>query len=554
MLHDVINLTPFRRRIAIFAALVIGCFVGTSLLTCSAVHAITPSEKAYNQAPKAKAALAIARRYLKQRRHSKAVNWANRAANCPDASGAIRAEASRIEFKLRWLLHDQGFGVVDIQLTPNNATVTLDGQLFRPAGRLVRVWLPNGSHQLEVKKTRYHTVRKIITAKAGETRSVSVSMAYAIPPQVTFVVQPPNAEVWLGRDFLGFSKGRTFSLPAGKSLIEVRAHGYVSWVRTLDMKAGDKRKWKLFLTKSGASTRSRAAASNIQRGLTPLELANRGERHRLGKRPGSGRASTKTFHGSGQAPDQPPPSANLPDWQKKGAPSSGAPAADAPTSTPINMDGIDDGNGAGVDAGVSTAPFSDAAKGWIYTGIGVALVAGGVGASAYGVSQAEYANGLSLGHSQYSSYYDNAANLTYAGYGSAGIGLISMVVGGMYLFSETGLSETERGLFVVGTGGVTAAAGAWLILNAVATAEAANALPMRHYTYNTNFDGAEANWLVGVVAAGVGSAVVIAGAVLLLTSDSGNIADSGAESWFARTQVLPTFGPGQAGASLTLSW
>ncbi|MCO4761386.1 MAG: hypothetical protein KC502_07770 [Myxococcales bacterium] len=536
--------------------LMVVVILATSLIGVPA-HADKHGERAFNKRPRARLAMRLAREYLQQNRVGKAINWVGRAVNCPDATAAIRNEASRMEAKLRWPLRDLGFGVVEIHVSPPGAQLRVDGQLFRPMTDHFRLWLPSGSHQLDVRKTDFHARRQIMTAKAGEERRIDIKLVYAVQPVVKFVVKPVNAEIWLARDFLGFSNKRAFTLPPGKSLIEVRAPGHVSWVRTLTLRPGDKRTIEIFLERALAKGHTRRAASNVRRKLTPLELANRGERHRLGRRKPDRKNSRPRYRGSGEAPEV--QKQKGPDWRKVDAGAGVSPAIDAPDAPdgpPPEADEADDAAAGdeGADAGVSAGAISGTMKGWIYSGIGVALLAGGVGASVYGVSQANYANGLSLGHSQYDSYYDSAANVTFAGYGSAGIGVASLIAGGIYLFGDDGLGERGRAIYLMGAGAVTGLAGAWLVLDAVAIADAANKLPMRHYKYDRDFDGAESNWRAGVIASGVGGAVALLGAWMFLTADSASAAAASSPSWLANMSVSPVVSLGQAGARLSLNW
>ncbi len=559
------NFAP-QRTGALAVCAMVAAIAATTAVTTFSVPAQAASKaeiQAFNARPRAAVALRRAKAYAQQGRAGKAVNWAERAVWCRDSTAAQRAAAAKLQERLKWRLRDAGFGVVEVQVGPEGAVLSVDGQVFRPLRTLYRLWLPKGSHQLEVKKPDFHTFRSIITAKPGETRPLRVQLSYAVQPVVTFLVKPVTAEIWRAKDFLGFSTKRTFTLPAGKSLIEVRAPGYTSWVRTLTLKAGDKRTYRLFLDRAVTKGKSRPSASNVQRKLTPLELANRGERHRLGRRPVDA-PRHRVYRGAGGAPE--PMKQSKPDWKKVDGKGGSAPASDADEPPPppdddggdegdLGDDGGDVGGGdsggeaGGADTSVS-GTLSNATKGWIYSGIGLALLAGGAGTSIYGVAQANDANGLPLGSSAYDSTYAAATNMTYAGYGSAGVGAISLVVGGFYLFSEGGLSRRGRGFYLLGTGLVTGLVGGWLVLDAVQSAETANSLPLRHHTYDTRFDGAESNWRAGVIAGGVGGVVALVGAWMALTGgDGGDSADAG--SWWDKATLMPTLGPRRAGLALT---
>ena len=191
-------------------------------------------------------------------------------------------------------------------------------------------------------------------------------------------------------------------------------------------------------------------------------------------------------------------------------------------------------------------------KGWIYSGIGLVLAAGGVGAALYGAGQARVANELPLGHSQYQTYYAQASNVTFAGYGAAGIGAISLGVGASYLFGKQGFSRRGVGWSLCTVGSVAAVTGSWLLIDAVNLATKANEMNVDDYRYTGSYASAQSNYLAGAVALGAGAITAGLGLYLALTGSRASTASVAKPA--VSVAVSPTLSSGRSGAAFTLRW
>lgn len=514
------------RRIARCAALAAALSVLTAALPAFADRGADIA--AYNRRPRSGVAMSIAESFLESKSVGAAANWAERALLLPDSGGA-HARALRLLERAKWALRDSGFGRVEIYVSPARATLRIDDQVFLPTAPRYRVWLPNGSHQMHVSLAGFTTAEQVVSARAGEERTVRASLSDIRPATLTILVYPVTAEIWIDGAYAGLSTRKTFSAKAGRRLLEARADGYVSYTDALDLEPNAKQRIEISLERAGALRRGRPAASNVDRPLTPLERANRGERHNLGARPHDRlRSRDPRPHMSGGAQDarpnereEAPEDAPPPPRETEAAPPPPAPIDAEPEPEPTPSD-----PGAGIDAGVSSGgPMSGAMlKGLIWSGVGVTLIGAGVGVALYGVSQAQVANDLSLGNSGYGDYYDYGATMTYAGYGVAGVGAIATGIGIKYLFGKDGLPRRSKGLLLLGSGAVAAGIGGWLMQSATTAASAAADMPLRDPRYDAAFDAAEANWRAGAISAGVGGVALLAGAWMAITGNGGRTA------------------------------
>ncbi len=521
--------------------------VGLLLLTCSVGAAATPSPDRV---------LEIAEHLASKGQVGKAVNWAEQARVTPGASARVRSQAVSLQRRLRWRLIDAGYGVTELSVFPADSQVSIDERIFEPRRMRYRIWLPGGSHQLVVTRSNYAPYRSIITAKTDEVRSVTVNLANNLPPRLVFKTNPKNAEVWVSRRFMAFANRGPIEMPIGKSIVEVRAPGRLPWVGTLELIGGQQRTISIKLMTTAETYEVRRRHPDVKRRLTPLELANHGDRHNLGKRPLDG-SQGRIFRGKNarssaqesSAQDLPPASF--------GAQSRPSLASESAESVPAPMPAIETEPAAAVEASIeqvsyASTPMSAMTKGWIYSGIGLAFIAGGAAAAIYGANQALVANDLPLGHSQYQSYYGYASNLTFAGYGAAGIGVASLVVGGVYLFGDKGLSRRAMGWSLCTLGSITAAVGSWLVLDSVNLASQANALASNDYRYAGNYQSAQANWLAGVVALGAGGLSAALGVYFALNNSATRSAQSAVRP--VQISLSPMVSRGRSGASLTMQW
>ena len=247
------------------------------------------------------------------------------------------------------------------------------------------------------------------------------------------------------------------------------------------------------------------------------------------------------------------------------APEGSPGAAGAGAADPDDEEEEDDDEFAGVggdevetvvaDSGGGSGGRSSVFKGMLWSGLGVALIGGGVTISLLSVAGAHELHTRSLGYSRYDEFYDQYERDTLIGYGVAGIGAATLVVGGLYLFGDRGLSRGGKGWLLTSLGVVAGGVGGYLILDSVAQGDAANALPVNDKNYTPNFDGAERTWWTGVAAASVGGAVAAVGLYLAMSKGSSSAgAHQGDPSPWRHVAFLPSVGPDSTGAALHLRW
>ena len=534
---------------AVFATVSLGATMALATWPAAPAWAQTDLHEAtarYNRSPSATLAMEVAQDQRKRGNVSSAANWAERALVAPDRDNAHqRAEAMLRD--LRWPLRDANIGRVEILAQPPTASIAVDDVPLLPKRARYRVWLRSGSHQLVASMSGYSGEDRIIDAKSGEERTVTVRLTDVRPASIEVEVLPVTAEIWIDGVYVGLSTRRSFSVRAGKRMIEIRADGFESWTDAFDLEPNQQRVVSVTLGRAGAMRRGRPAASNVDRPLSPLELANRGERHELGHRPHDRlRSRTNKPVVSGSADDAHPKGDADADGNGPTPPRTSQPDRferdDPGTNAPDANDGAGDGEG-NSDAAPS-GPASSKLKGLLWASMGVLLVGGGVATAVLGVEQAQTANSMRVGDAGYSAAYSKGETLTYTGYGIAGAGAIAIGVGGAYLLSRDGLSRTGRGLLLIGLGAAASGAGGWLMLTSVQVGEEANKLQLRDKRYDAAFDSALGTWRIGAVSAGVGALGILSGIWTLLGSDGDG----------QQAQLLPTFAPGFAGASLHASF
>lgn len=535
------------------------------LCICGSSRHVEASEskaavEAYRRNANAVTAIAAAESLRDAGNVGQAANLAEQCLAYADQRGA-HGRALRLLHALKWPLRDAGFGMVELRVDPAHASVAVDEQTFGPRRGRYRCWFSSGSHQLLVVLSGFTSVERVITAQVGETRQYQATLKDIRPAMLVIDVAPVTAEIWIDGAYAGLSTKRSFAITRGRRLLEARADGHTSYTDALDLAPNQTLEIQITLERTGAIRRARSTASDVPRQLTPLELANRGERHRVGQRPlerlrqrgitpiGSGDSTdAKPVAPSETADGEPPPPRESPPVDDDGGRDSG----DAPQDFGGNGD-----PGAAIDSDVSSADSADSAagegvsgllKGVIWSGIGVVLIGGGVGTAIYGAGTTETANDLRVGNKGYVDYYQQGATLAYAGYGVAGIGAIAAGVGGFYLFGSDGLRRGGKGGVLISAGALAAATGGYLVLRSTQAAAVAEGFAFGDPRYDARIEGAQSTWRAGVVAAGVGGVAAIAGLYMLLSKPGGAVyADGG-------LRLLPQLAPGQRGAALVLDW
>ena len=191
----------------------------------------------------------------------------------------------------------------------------------------------------------------------------------------------------------------------------------------------------------------------------------------------------------------------------------------------------------------------------IWSGLGVGMIAGGVVMSLFAVSGARALHQKPLGYSAYDDWYAKYQQDAWTGYGIAGAGTVTLVVGGLYLFGEDGLSRSGKGWLLTSLGVLAGGVGGYLMVDSVALGEAANSLPAKDKNFAPNFEGAEQTWWAGLAAASAGGALALVGTYVALSGgrSSASVAPDGASPW-QRVAFVPTVSPQAMGAALHLRW
>ena len=467
---------------------------------------------AYDRSPSSSAAIRIAEQLRARGSVPGAANWAERALACPNQGGSHR-RASALLRELHWPLRDADTGLVEFHVDPPHALLTVDDVSFLPRRSHYRVWLRSSSHQVLATLAGYATEELMVDAKAGETRSQRIRLQDMRPAVLELDVKPVTAEVWIDGVYQDLSTRRTFQLRAGQRMLEVKAEGFLPWTDSWVLAPAERKRLDVQMERAGALRRNRPTASNAERQLSPLELANRGERHELGHRPldrlrhDAGRPEV-----SGSAEDAKPQKG-----EAGGAQAPGGPAA--PNATPVVPDDSPVEVALGADEQVESpsAPLSAITKGALLLGTGAVFASVGAGMVLYGISEAQAATEAAVQQTAYRARYDAAANLVYAGYGAVGAGAIAAGVSSLYLFGSDGLGRAGRGWLLAGVGAATAAVGATVMVQAGGAAEAANAFATGDPRYSSMIDGAPSAWQAGLAAAIVGGCLAAGGTWLLVS-------------------------------------
>ncbi len=509
-------------------------------LLCWAAPALAQERsqiEAFDRSPTSNAAIVIAVQLRARGNVPGAANWAERALACPNQDSAHR-RASALLRELHWPLRDAEAGLVEIQVHPPHALLTVDDVPFLPKRAHYRIWLRSGSHQVLATLAGFATEELIVDAKAGETRSQSIRLRDMRPAVLELDVRPVTGEVWVDGMYQGLSTRRVFQVRAGQRLLEIKADGFMPWTDTWVLAPAERRRVDAQLERAGALRRNRPTASNADRPLSPLELANRGERHELGHRP-----IDRLRHEGGR----PQVSGSAEDAKPRNEDGEGAPALDSPTSpnaTPaLPSDApVEVALGADEQVEAPSSPMSSIAKGALWLGTGAAFAAVGAGMVLYGIGEAQAATEAAVQQKAYRARYDAAANLVYAGYGAVGAGAIAAGVSSLYLFGSDGLGRAGRGWLLAGVGTATAAVGAAVMLQAGAAATSADAFSSGDPRYGAIIDGATSAWQAGLAAAVVGGCLAAGGTWLLMVP--GQVQEAQ-----ATPTLLPMAGGGGAQAS-----
>ncbi len=558
-----------------------------SLQALVAAPARADDESEFRAKPTAAQAEKITRLALSRDQPAKAMNWLERISQTPGATQAQLVWAAKTRTELRWRLNDAHVAPVQIRVMPATADVVIDGMLVPFHTAMHTLWLPEGVHSVEVIAPDFATHTQSIGARLGEREVYEIELESSKPP-VLQVHMIPDGEVLLNGGLLGPSTKVRFVVRSGRHMLELRAPGYVSWQQEMTLRTGDVKYVDVQLKPNVPPVDPAVArrAHQIDRPLLPSEIAQSKERsfqrieiggttldRNLGTRVSGDAASPESqrkarAEGAAKAsgtpkPDEPsdvaakPANVERPREERPfEAPRQVAERGEQPRAVEPNAREIE--TTVTEPAAPSSPGLSRTTKGWIYGGVGIAAVGAGLALSYLGAQDAETANQLPRGAKTYADDYAAASGKTYIGYGAAGLGAVGVGVGAYYLFGDGGLGRKGKGWVITTLGTLTAAAGGWLLLDAISLANDTDAnVSPKSPEYTRRFDLAERNRWIGIGVAGAGAAILGTGIALIATApsssaqqDAPNPAAKPGLAW----NVHPWIGGGVSGASLAVGW
>lgn len=522
--------------------------LGTALLVAvlclgpAAVHpaqaADLPSEAAYRRGANAQDAEAAARSWLSSGNLGRAINWIERMVRSPGATEEQKRWAEQQRQALQKSLHDQGFGRVAIRVAPASAVVEIDGRELAPRTDNHMIWLKEGPHQLRASAQGYLPVERDLPLSRGELRKVELNLPAVVQPTLSLQVEP-TAQLWVDGALRGEGRSLTVSVTAGNHSVELRAARFAIWQRVLSFSDGEVKKLQVQLqAMDSAEAGRRPVASDVNRPVLeseknsdPLGLAkDRPARISLpaGSKGGEGMALPAKGERSGV------------EGEPKGQPSEAVQAAP--------MEGPADPVDVAQAPAVPEEPWSNAAKGWLIAGPGLALLGGGAVVAMIATGDAEKINQRPYGEAGYDADYDAAGQRARIGYAAASVGAGLSAWGGWHLLAKRGLGPQGRGMLIGGTGAAVLAAGAWLFADAQQLGDSTVGLLEGHPEISRREELSERNKLVSYAVAGTGAALIGLGAWQYWGGEAAPAA--AARAW----QLTPVVTPQHTGAVLALAW
>lgn len=521
------------------------------IIACPAL-ADVPGEAEYRRSPHAGLAERAAKAYLEKGNLGRAINWVERMVRSPAVTPEQLAWAAKVRGELRWRLVDLGLGPLNINVTPATAVVSIDGRDLLPITSNHLVWLQEGTHQLLVGAPDHATVEQMVTVARGEKRTVDARLAVSRLPVLRFKVTPV-ANLWIDGKAMGSTARDSIAVAEGEHMVELRASGYQSWIGTVQLTMGQERLLdiKLVIGEDPAGQPGRVA-SDVRRPVTQQERAEGAERGpELTRGPQvDSRLDDGSLGNQGAGKTIETPKARAAVANGDGPSGAGEPSAPAEDRHVPVVD-VEESSPA-----PQGAAWADTTKGWLLGGTGLLLLAGGAGYAVLATQEAEVANQLPYGDPTYEEAYKAAAGRTYIGYGALGTGALLSGWGAYYLFGNQGLSRKGKGALLTGSGAVAVAVGLWMRTAAAETLASADDFSVAHPEFQRRTELGARDLVISYSVAGLGAAVVGAGAWLLLTGSGGGAASSAAtlpakaagmvRSW----HVAPLFSAGATGATL----
>lgn len=522
--------------------------LGTALLVAvlglgpAAVHpaqaADLPSEAAYRRGANAQDAEAAARSWLSSGNLGRAINWIERMVRSPGATEEQKRWAEQQRQALQKSLHDQGFARVAIRIAPAMAVVEIDGRELAPRTDNHMIWLKEGPHHLRASAQGHLPLERDLPLSRGELRKLELNLPAVVQPSLSLQVEPP-AQLWIDGALRGEGRSLTVNVAAGNHSVELRAARYANWQRVLSFSDGEVKKLQVQLqAMDSAEAGRRPVASDVNRPVLeseknsdPLGLAkDRPVRISLpaGSKGGEGMALPAKGERSGVGEEP------------KGQPSEAVKAA--PMEEPADPVEVAQAPAAAEE------PWSDAAKGWLMAGPGLALLGGGAVMAMIATGDAEKINQRPYGEAGYDADYDAAGQRALIGYAAASVGAGLSAWGGWHLLAKRGLGPHGRGMLIGGTGAAVLAAGAWLFADAQQLSDSTVGLLEGHPEISRREELSERNKLISYAVAGTGAALIGLGAWQYWGGEAAPAA--AARAW----QLTPVVTPQHTGAVLALAW
>lgn len=522
--------------------------LGTALLVAvlglgpAAVHpaqaADLPSEAAYRRGANAQDAEAAARSWLSSGNLGRAINWIERMVRSPGATEEQKRWAEQQRQALQKSLHDQGFARVAIRIAPAAALVEIDGRELAPRTDNHMIWLKEGPHHLRASAQGHLPLERDLPLSRGELRKLELNLPAVVQPTLSLQVEPP-AQLWIDGALRGEGRSLTVNVAAGNHSVELRAARYANWQRVLSFSDGEVKKLQVQLqAMDSAEAGRRPVASDVNRPVLeseknsdPLGLAkDRPVRISLpaGSKGGEGMALPAKGERSGV------------EVEPKGQPSEAVKAA--PMEEPADAVEVAQAPAAPEE------PWSDAAKGWLMAGPGLALLGGGAVMAMIATADAEKINQRPYGEAGYDADYDAAGQRALVGYAAASVGAGLSAWGGWHLLAKRGLGPHGRGMLIGGTGAAVLAAGAWLFADAQQLGDSTGGLLEGHPEISRREELSERNKLISYAVAGSGAALIGLGAWQYWGGEAAPAA--AARAW----QLTPVVTPQHTGAVLALAW
>lgn len=516
-------------------------------------------EATYRAKPSAAVAEQLARAWLAKGNAGKAMNWAERMVRSPGATSGQVVWANKLRNDLKWELADAGLGLVIVQVSPPHAWVEIDDKLLLPHTGNHAVWLAEGAHTLAVDAPEHTSYEQLITAVRNERQVVTVQLASVKKASLKVVAQPVG-ELWINGKMVQYTDHpQPVSVPAGSYLVEVRATNYLSWTKSIVLQPGEQRTLSVTLQRRDEDVARRPAASQVERELTAAERNDRGAVD-MSKGPAPARDGPASAGGSARA---------------SSGSSGDTPVAKSAPKEPAEReaDVVEDEADVSVEVDepeTPSAPWSGRSKGLLTAVPGLALVGGGLAYAILGAQAAERVNQeFSPSDPNFDTAYGQAAQQTYIGYGVAGLGLVGVGVGSVWLFGKDGLSRTGKGALLTSAGAITAGLASWMWWNAQTVASSASDLVAADPERDRRLTLSSRDSLIAYGAGGVGVAAAAVGIYLMASGKDASSADAEPPAGSGRgrnrlqgsrqlavPQVLPwtTGGRGSSGAMLRWSF